>query len=191
MASATAAETQFQATGWLWGMYLPEDDQLRRGTLKLTTGQEIPAILKKKPVTLLKQHLKEEITAELLSSKPMLWTAYPRTSPQLQVTLAWVRTLEEPPAAEQLNRFDIYGLLTHRYDSAAIVEVRFNDQKRFNHKRLRSGYAGFTLKVKGTLPEAPLNRLWHIQAQVVGMELEVMEAQPVAAAPEVDKAAAV
>lgn len=187
---------QYRAIGLIQGCYTPAADALTKGTLKLDSGREIPAVLLGKTMSVLKNHL--DLT------RSHLWVVYPRMRQQgedLHVQIAGVwepevlgsKTPTEDATATPTSSQTEPEMLPIRDGVFSIRgEVVFYDplqQKvvvRIQQAPRRPSESGkdFKLTLAGTLPtDKPLRHFWDLQAVLQETTLSIEAAAKVGLMP--------
>jgi len=166
---------QYRAIGLVYGQYQQTEGHLTQGLLKTDDGTEIEAVLLGRMISLIKNHLDLE--------QAHLWVVYPHIRQEddhlhLQIVGVWEpETLSqtavptgvtELPAEEQKSGyFSIRGEVAFASLETEIIIVKIRQSSKTPDERPKF----FKLKLKGVLPEKPVNRFWDLKVQLVGKTL--------------------
>lgn len=194
---------QYRAIGLLRGRYQQSSEQLTQGTLIISDGQKINAVLLGRVISVVKNHLDLE--------QPHLWVVYPRTRQQegdlhVQVAGVWEpETLKpnQPVSDEQLTTASTQAVASGSPESSTSEEVEISspqvggdfsvrgeviyysaeEQKvivkiRQSPRQKSESPKFFKLQLQGTLPShRALGRFWDLQIQLQGQALVIQNAK--------------
>lgn len=189
---------QYRAIGLVRGRYNASAEQLTQGTLVVTDGAELNAVLLGRIISLLKNHL--DLKQE------HLWVVYPRTGQQddslhLQIVGVWepdklsnLATERPTPEADNIdtresqevttpeiedNYFSIRGEIV--YQSAAegnfIVKIKQAPRKESEKAKY------FKLKLQGDLGNKAVGQFWDLHATRQGDSLVLQHGEAIAVLP--------
>ncbi|PSO80392.1 MAG: hypothetical protein BRC44_06420 [Cyanobacteria bacterium QS_4_48_99] len=182
---------QYRAIGLLWGQYQPQKEQLTRGTLSLSDGTEIDAVLLGRAIGVVKNHVDLE--------QAHLWVVYPRTRQNddhlhVQIVGVWEpETLGQPQPsstestsaesegtspvalAKEGGYFSVRGEVVYYSQEEEKVIVKIKQSPRRDSESPKF----FKLKLQGTLPEKPLGRFWDLQVQWQDNALAIQGAEQI------------
>jgi hypothetical protein len=182
---------QYRAIGLVEGQYLPSQEQLTRGVLVTSEGTVIDSVLLGRVISLVKNHLELD--------KPHLWVVYPRTRQEndalhVQIVGVWEpETLSQEQQAQdsdatlasqaipqaQNGYFSIRGevIFYSQEKETVVIKIRQSAKKESDQPKF------FKLKLKGVLPDRPLNHFWDLQVQLQGDSLVIQEGSDCGALP--------
>jgi hypothetical protein len=178
---------QYRAIGLIQGKYQVSEEQLTQGMLITSSGEVIEAVLLGRVISLVKNHLNLE--------QPHLWVVYPRTRQKddhlhLQIVGVWEpETLDrnltkqeaspETETAPQHGYFSIRGEIIYysHEQETAIVKIKQSPKRELEKPKF------FKLKLKGTLPDKPINHFWDLQVQLQENTLVIQEGIDIAFLP--------
>lgn len=164
---------QYRAIGLIKGQYQFQE-QMTRGVLTTTEGTTIEAVLLGRVISLIKNHLDLQ--------QEHLWVVYPRTrqeNEQLHVQIVGVwepETLASEPSQAyshpENGYFSVRGEVVYcsQEKETVIVKIRQSPKRDADKPKF------FKLKLKGTLPDKPVNHFWDLQVQLQEQTLVIGEA---------------
>ncbi|MGK7878444.1 MAG: hypothetical protein AB4426_35635 [Xenococcaceae cyanobacterium] len=193
---------QYRAIGLIQGKYQLSEEELTRGSLLMSDGTAIDAVLLGRVISLVKNHLDLE--------QPHLWVVYPRTRQQddqlhVQIVGVWEpETLSQaqPPSAEeklsssasvtpspdsipqptaktQDGYFSVRGEVVYYSQEKETVIVKIKQSPRRESEKPKF----FKLKLKGTLPDKPVRHFWDLEVQLQANNLVIQEATDIGLLP--------
>ncbi len=176
---------QYRAIGIVRGIYKPQDDDnLNRGVLIDSKGNEIDSVLLGRVITLIRKHVSLE--------KPHLWVVYPRCrnnqNLHLQITGIWEpSTLKKDPVQkEEFNEvsslkvdldsllegddyFSIRGELIFSKPEEKEIVIKIRQKPRNQQKKALP----FKINLNGEIPINYLKHFVSVDARRVGSQLLV------------------
>jgi hypothetical protein len=168
---------QYRAIGLIRGKYQLSGEQLTQGTLEISDGTTIEAVLLGRVISLVKNHLD--------LNQNHLWVVYPRTKQNedllhVQIVGVWEpETLNkdgtastETKAEPEDGYFSIRGevIFYDREKEVAIVKIKQFPKKESDKVKF------FKLKLQGTFPEKPIRHFWDLKVCLEGQTLKIAEA---------------
>mgnify|MGYP006266932835 CR=1 FL=1 len=177
---------QYRAIGLVRGQYQPSEGQLTRGVLLTLDGAALDAVLLGRVISLVKKHLDLQ--------RSHLWVVYPRTRKEnddlhVQIVGVWEpetlsrtelppseflgeATTSQPEDQIQDGYFSVRGEVIYysQEQEMVIVKIRQSPKKELEKPKF------FNLKLKGNLPDQPVNHFWDLEVQLQGNTLVLQEA---------------
>lgn len=174
---------QYRAIGLVEGKYQPSQDKMTTGRLVASDGSEIEAVLLGKMISLIKNHVN--------LNENHLWVVYPRSLPKtdrlhLQIVGVWepqtlsqgdslsekaIASEEESTNRIQNGYFSIRGEVVFASYERETAIVKIKQSPKNESDRIKF----FKLKLKGTLPNKPVNHFWDLQVQLQGDTLVIKQ----------------
>jgi hypothetical protein len=184
---------QYRAIGLVRGRYSVTDpEQFTQGTVTVSDGGQLNAVLLGRIMSLVKNHLDLE--------QEHLWVVYPRTGQEdgvlhIQIVGVWEpEKLAKPPESDadespelipipssevEDNYFSVRGEIVYQSAEQGNLVIKIKQAPRKNDDKPKY----FKLKLFGNLPAKALGQFWDLQVHREGDKLAILQGEKIADLP--------